>query len=81
MSAEPEHVPTAAELVAKGRDYAVATGWTKGTKKEPAKPTHVRILPKGHALLGEIMARNAAAAVARGEGDWYPDPPHSRPRP
>lgn len=55
----PEPVPTAADLVKMGREYAVATGWTKGTKKEPAKPTYVQITDKGHALLGEVMRRNA----------------------
>ncbi len=75
-----EHVPTGAELVAMGREYAEGTGWTKATKNSPAAPTGVRIHPKGHALLGEIMARNAAEAVARGDGDWHPDPPHTRNR-
>ena len=75
-----EHVPTAAELVHMGREFAEATAWTKGTKAEPAKPTHVLIHPAGHALLGEIMARNAAEAIARGEGDWHPEIPHTRPR-
>lgn len=77
----PEPVPTAAELVHMGREYAEATGWTKATRSEPARPTYVRIHPKGHALLGEIMRRNATAAIERGEGDWHPEPPHRRPRP
>lgn len=76
----PEPVPTARDLVKMGPEYAVATGWTKGTKSKPAEPTTVRIMAKGHALLGDIMRRNAAEAVAAGVGDWYPDPPHSRPR-
>ncbi|UDL16262.1 hypothetical protein SEA_KOZIE_66 [Microbacterium phage Kozie] len=78
--AEPEAVPTAAQLVAMGSDYAEAVGWTQKRKSDPATPTFVRIHPKGHALLGEIMARNAAAALARGDGDWHPEPPHTRPR-
>ncbi|QGJ95288.1 hypothetical protein QDA11_gp69 [Microbacterium phage Jayden] len=74
----PEPVPTARDLVKMGREYAEAVGWTKGTRTSPAEPTAVRILPKGHALLGDIMRRNAAEAVANGEGDWHPEPPHRR---
>ncbi|QDH91651.1 hypothetical protein QDA01_gp38 [Microbacterium phage Cinna] len=71
MTTEPEHVPTAAELVKMGREYAIAAGYTgKGTKADPHKPTGIRILQKGHDLMGEVMRRNAARA--RGEN---PDTP------
>jgi len=79
MTQEP--VPTAADLVAMGREYAIASGYTgRGTRKDPHKPTGIRILEKGHVLLGEIMRRNGQAAREAGVGDWYPDAPHSRPR-
>jgi len=58
----PEPVPTALDLVKMGPEYAVATGWTGGTKKTPAKPTGIRILQKGHDLMGEVMRRNAEEA-------------------
>lgn len=81
-TAAPEPVPTAEALFNMGREYAEATAWVGGKKKsDPMRPTAFRITDKGHALLGEIMRRNAAAAIARGEGDWHPDPPHTRPRP
>ncbi|QSM01263.1 hypothetical protein QDA08_gp69 [Microbacterium phage NoodlelyBoi] len=55
----PEPVPTAADLVRMGPEYAVADGWSG----KPPKPTTVRITEKGHALLGDIMRRNAAEAM------------------
>lgn len=76
----PEPVPTAAELVHMGPEYATAGGWVRKSKNAKAEPTAIRIHEAGHRLMGEVMARNAAEAVAAGEGDWYPDPPHRRPR-
>lgn len=78
----PEPVPTPDDLVKMGPEYAVVTKWvTEGTgKNKRSRPTEWRVLDKGHALMGEVMRRNAAEAVAAGEGDWYPDPPHRRPR-
>ncbi|AWY05421.1 hypothetical protein HOT42_gp72 [Microbacterium phage Metamorphoo] len=76
----PEPVPSASDLVRMGPEYAEAAGWVKKNKSSAAEPTGIRIHPKGHALLGDIMRRNAAEAVANGEGDWYPEPPHRRPK-
>ena len=59
----PEPVPTAADLVRMGPEYAQADGWTAAKKGGPARPTTVRITAKGHALLGDIMRRNAAEAA------------------
>lgn len=75
-----EPVPTARDLVRKGPEYAIALGWTKATKSTPAEPTAIRIMPAGHLLMGEAMQRNAQEAIAAGDGDWHPDPPHRRPR-
>lgn len=62
-----------------GSEYATATTWVAGrTKKDPAKPTMIHITQKGHNLMGEVMRRNALAGIARGEGDWYPEPPFTR---
>ncbi|QGJ88923.1 hypothetical protein PBI_TEAMOCIL_72 [Microbacterium phage Teamocil] len=78
----PEPVPTVADLVRMGAEYAEVAEWTMGSKngKTPPKPSKYLIHPKGHALLGDIMRRNAAEAVANGEGDWHPEPPHRRPK-
>lgn len=59
-----EPVPTGDDLVKMGPEYAVVAEWTMGSKngKTPPKPTKIQILPKGHALLGEIMRRNALEA-------------------
>lgn len=67
-----EPTPTVADLVNMGRDYAQVIEWSGATKGsrgrpgKPGKPSKVRIMPKGHQLLGEIMKRNAKAALARG---------------
>lgn len=72
-------VPTAADLVAMGRDYAIAGGFTgKGTKADPHKPTGIRILQKGHDLMGEALRHNGRLRARRGEGTWHPEPPHTR---
>lgn len=55
----PEPVPTAADLVRMGPEYAEADGWSPARNGKPATPTIVRITPKGHALMGDIMRRNA----------------------
>ena len=76
----PEPVPSPADLVRMGPQYAEATDWARKTKKSGLEPMGIRVLPAGHALMGEVMHRNAQEAIARGAGDWYPDPPHRRER-
>lgn len=61
-----EPTPTVADLVKMGRDYAHVIEWAGATKTKPGKPSKVRIMPKGHQLLGDIMKRNAAGTLARG---------------
>jgi hypothetical protein len=45
-----------------GPEYAVATDWVNdGTAKSPRmRATRWRILPAGHALMGEAMAYNGS---------------------
>lgn len=78
----PEPVPTPADLVKMGEEYAVVAEWrTEGSgRNKRMVPTKWRVLPKGHALMGEVMRRNAAESIAAGDGDWHPEPPHRRPR-
>lgn len=65
---EGEPTPTAYDLVAMGKQYAEVAEWSMGSKngKTPPKPIRIRILPEGHKLLGEIMARNAIGSIWRG---------------
>jgi hypothetical protein len=65
----PEPVPTVADLVAMGKDFAFATDWTADGK---ASKWH--ITDKGHALIGAAMRQRALAAIARGEGNWHQPP-------
>ncbi|QGJ89481.1 hypothetical protein PBI_SMARTIES_78 [Microbacterium phage Smarties] len=68
----PEPVPTVPELAHRGlADYR------PGGK---GQMSYYRVSDEGHALLGEIQRRNAAEAIADGAGDWYPEPPHRRPK-
>lgn len=68
-------VPTVAELAAMGRHLAYATNFVAGDRKgDPPKPTKWHITAEGHALLGAIMAENAAEAVAAGKGNWTRPP-------
>lgn len=64
-----KHVPSAAELYAQGRHLAYPASFT--AKGEPSTWC---ITLEGHALLGEIMAENAAEAVAAGVGNWVQPP-------
>ena len=64
-------VPTTAELYAMGRHLAYPASYTADKK-----PSTWRITEEGHALLGRIMAENAAEAVAAGRGTWQ-RPPNS----
>ena len=66
-------VPSAAELYAMGRHMAYPANYTA-----EGKPSTWRITEEGHALLGRIMAENAAEAVAAGLGEWS-RPPSSGP--
>jgi len=62
-----EPVPTARELYERRDGTAEATKWVNGEKKtDPPRPVMFRITDKGHALIGEIMRRNAKATLARG---------------
>ncbi|QKO02799.1 hypothetical protein SEA_KELCOLE_46 [Microbacterium phage Kelcole] len=63
-----EPTPTVAELYELRDGYAEVAKWTEGSKTEPPKPAVYRLTDKGHALLGEIMQRNAAATLSRGSG-------------
>ncbi|WNN94074.1 hypothetical protein SEA_FREGLEY_48 [Microbacterium phage Fregley] len=63
-----EPTPTVEELYELRDGYAEVAKWTEGSKTEPPKPAVYRLTDKGHALLGEIMQRNAAATLARGSG-------------
>lgn len=66
-----EPTPTALELVKMGKQYAEVAEWSMGSKngKTPPKPIKVRVLPEGHKLLGEIMARNAIGSSWRGSSN------------
>lgn len=75
-------VPTTEQLVEMGLATKVTRmvpiAPKRGARK-PAKPryradNYFRISDEGHALVGEIMAERAAAAIARGEGDWVQPP-------
>lgn len=52
-----------------GRHLAYPASYT--SKKEPST---WHITDEGHALLGRIMAENAAEAVAAGAGNWVQPP-------
>ena len=70
-----QHTPTVEELAALGPEYAVATDWVRGRRKnDPPVATRWRITDKGHAMLGEAMRRNALEAIAAGVGDWTQPP-------
>lgn len=70
-----EHVPTVRELAAVGRDYAYATDWRKGERKnDPKIPTRWHVTVEGHAVMGEAMRANALEVIARGEGEWVRPP-------
>lgn len=58
-----EPTPTVQELYERKDGSAEAVTWS--ADKKPV-PTKFRLLPKGQALLGEIMRRNAAGTLARG---------------
>lgn len=68
---EGEPTPTAHDLVKMGKQYAEVAEWSMGSKngKTPPKPLKIRILPEGHKLLGEIMARNAISSSWRGSAN------------
>lgn len=61
--------PTVAELYERRDGSAEVVKWTEGSKTEPPKPSVYRLTEKGHALLGEIMRRNAEMTLARGSGN------------
>lgn len=61
-----EPVPTVAELYERRDGSAEVVTWVGGTKTSPGKPGVYRLLPKGQAVISEIMARNAAGTIARG---------------
>ncbi|QGJ92735.1 hypothetical protein QDA04_gp65 [Microbacterium phage Megan] len=63
-----EHVPTCEELVRMGLARAVTV---------PKVGTKYEVSDKGHALMGEVMRRNAQEAIARGDGDWVRPPSNS----
>lgn len=66
-------VPSVTELAHVGlahRDISVRKG----------DVARYRVTDEGHALMGKAMRENAQEAIAAGDGDWYPDPPHRRPR-
>lgn len=62
---DDEHVPTSLELVKMGAEYATVVEWVGATKTKPGKPSKIRIMGKGHRLLGDIMRRNGLAAIER----------------
>lgn len=62
-----EPVPTARELYERRDGSAEATQWVSGkSKADPPRPTMFRITDKGHAVIGDIMRRNAARTLERG---------------
>lgn len=63
---EGEPTPTLRELYERHDGSVEVVKWTEGNKKEKAKPSVFRLTEKGEALLKGIMARNAAATLARG---------------
>ncbi len=63
---EGEPVPTVPELYERRAGLAEVASWTNGTKTDPPRPSTYRVTDAGHALLGEIMRRNALASLARG---------------
>jgi hypothetical protein len=72
-------VPTTAELYARGREYAYPLRFVPGERKgDPPKPTLWHITEAGHKLLGEIMAANAAEAIAAGASTWTRPPSSGR---
>ena len=58
-----EPTPTVRELFERKDGSAEAVAWSND--KIPV-PTKFRLLPKGQAVISEIMRRNAAATLARG---------------
>jgi len=40
----------------------------------PKVGTKYVVSDEGHALMGEVMRRNAQEAIARGDGDWVQPP-------
>jgi hypothetical protein len=63
---EGEPTPTIQELYERRDGSAEVAKWTAGSKTGPPKPSVYRLTGKGHALLGEIMRRNAAGTLERG---------------
>ncbi|MGO1566476.1 MAG: hypothetical protein ACTHXC_00500 [Brachybacterium sp.] len=57
--------PTVRELYDMKNGYAEATAFDK-----KMNPTAFRLLPKGSALLAEIMHQNAAGTLERGSATW-----------
>lgn len=76
-----EHVPTAAELVKMGLARRVEVSIPpSGKQKKPRKASWIVISDEGHALLGEIMRRNAEEAIASGSSEWKQPPSSGRRR-
>jgi hypothetical protein len=68
-----EHVPTAPELVALGLAHEESETRKLGNGQKRTT-TWIVVHDEGHRLMGEVMHRNAQAALARGEGDWVRPP-------
>ena len=60
-----EPTPTVRELYERKDGSAEVVDWVTPKGGKPV-PTKFRLLPKGQAIIGEIMRRNAAATLARG---------------
>jgi hypothetical protein len=73
------HVPTVLELVQLGLAKEVVRMVPAGKSKKMRRDVTWWISPEGHEVLGAAMRDNAAAALARGEGDWVQPPSRGLP--
>lgn len=64
---EGEPTPTLRDLYDRKDGSVEVVEWSQ-PKGKPAQPSKFRLTAKGHQVLGEIMARNAAATLQRGTG-------------
>lgn len=60
-----EPTPTVRELYERKDGSAEVVDWVTPKGGKPV-PTRFRLLPKGQAIISEIMRRNVAASLARG---------------